>query len=183
VVKELKKLTMVELNKQNKKLDGQQEFLVSINDTDYKMTHDLVFRITKQQKLLEDLLRFLESIGSENIEVLEMATPYTGLLILKHFTSLDVSDDIDEALTLMQVLIDLGVFSAMINALPEDELTKVFELVTETVENVKNNIEESAMEAERVINEEEIENEEISNLLKSDEEVSVEEAKSDGEEI
>lgn len=145
--KGLKKLTANELKNQAKKLDAKQEFLVVIGDEEYKLTHDMVFRKTKMHKLLDDMLQFFNSVNGDNIDVLEMASPYTALLILKHFTSLEVSDDIDEALALLNVLIDLEALGTIINALPEQEVTKVYEILTQTVENIQKNIEEVELEA------------------------------------
>lgn len=156
--KDIKKLSPAELKKQVKKLDEVQEFLVVIGDTDYKVTHDVVFRKTKQHKVLDDMVKFFNE-GGKNIELLDMATPYTALLIIKHFTSIEVSDDIDEALALLEVLIDLEALDKILNALPEEEVQKIYELLTMTVENFRASLEDAEKEAESFL--EQIENEEV----------------------
>lgn len=162
MTKDIKKLTTAELKKQSKVLDATQEFTVTIGETEYKLTHDVSFRRTKQHALLDDMIVFFNE-GGNRIELYELATPYTALLILKHFTSLEVSDDIDEAIDLMQVLVDLEVLDQLINALPEEEVVKVYELITATVDNLKTNLDE--YEAEALALSEQVENEEVKELL------------------
>lgn len=156
--KDVKKLSPAELKKQVKKLDAVQEFLVTIGDVDYMLTHDVTFRRTKMHKVLDDMVLFFNE-GGKQIELLEMATPYTALLILKHFTSLEVPEEIDEALILLEVLIDLEALDKLLNALPEAEVTKVYELLTQTVESFRANLEASEEEAEAFL--EQIQNEEV----------------------
>lgn len=161
MTKDIKKLTVTELKKQSKALDEQREFTVSIGGQDYKLTHDVVFRKTKQHKVLDDVIAFFSE--GTNVEALEMTTPYTALLIIKHFTSLEVSDNIDEALALLEVLIDLEAFDKILNELPVDEVTKVQELLVRTVENMKQNLEMAEEETEGLL--EQIENEKVKGLI------------------
>jgi len=165
------------LKKESKKLDETAEFFITIGDTEYKLTHDVYFRKTKQREVLEDMLLFFNSIGEDTMDDLEMASPYTALLIIKHFTSLDVSDDISEALVLLGILIDLGVLATIVNALPEDEVLKIYELLTETVNNIKVNIEEAEAEVEKLSDK--VDNDVIL-AVEKDEENEVEEVVEDG---
>lgn len=155
---DIKKLTLAEIAKQSRELDKQEEFVVAINGVNYKLTHDSIFRKTKQHALLDDLIAFFNA-SSMRDELYEMATPYTALLILKHFTSLEVSEDIDEALALLQVLIDLEALDKLLNNLPEEEVVKVYELIAVTVDNLQSNIEDSEKEA--FVLSEQIQNEEV----------------------
>ncbi|MFS0905807.1 hypothetical protein AB3N02_22550 [Priestia aryabhattai] len=160
--KKVTKLTANELVKQGKKLDVQEEFVVKIGDADYTLSHDTYFRITKQHKVIDDLMAFFNE-GNNRNELFDLATPYTALLVLKHFTTLEVSDDIDEALALMEVLVDLQVLDVLLNELPEEELTKVFELLTQTVDNVRTNLEEAEAEADRIL--EMVQNDEVKEMI------------------
>ena len=105
------------------------------------------------------MLAFFNYIGEANIDVLEMASPYTALLIIKHFTSLEVPDDVDNALELLNVLIDLDALGKIVNALPEAEVIKMYELIAETIDNINENM----VEAERTSKElsDSVENKEI----------------------
>lgn len=140
MTKNIKNLTGAELKKQNKALDAQKEFTIEIGGEEYKLTHDIVFRKTKQIKLIEDLIEYF-SAGAENPEILEMATPYTALLVIKHFTSLEVSNDIQDALALLAVLMDLEVLDKIIDKMPEEETKKLFDVLTETVGNMSKGFE------------------------------------------
>lgn len=158
----VKKLTKNALVKENKKLDKVDDFYVTINDESYQVTYDTFFRKTKQHELLDDLIKFFNA-GENRIELFDLATPYTALLIIKHFTSLDVSDDIDEALELLQVLIDLNVLDVIINGLPEEEVVAVYELLSNMVSNLEKNLDEAERQAEELS--EKVENDEIKTYL------------------
>lgn len=162
MTKDIKKLSTTELKKQNKLLDEKRDFSVMIGETEYKLTHDVKFRRTKQHQLLDDMIAFFNE-GTVRADLYELATPYTALLILKHFTSLEVSDDIDEAIDVLQVLIDLEILDKILNELPEDEVVKVYELITQTVDVMKDNYDEMEAEVERIANQ--IENEEVKELF------------------
>lgn len=164
MTKKIKKLTLTELKKQNKKLDAVNKFYVTIEDEMFEVTHDTVFRRTKQQKVIEDIIQFFDE-GNKNVELFELVTPYTSLLIIKHFTSIEIPDDIEEALTFMNVLIDLEVFDKIINSLPEGEITKIYELLTHIVNNLKTNVEEAEKEAEALSDK--IENPQVKEMLKN----------------
>lgn len=142
----IKKLSTAELLKQNKALDEKRDFTIEIGETTYKLQHDVIFRKSKQNKLLDDVIKFFQA-GAENTELLEMSTPYTALLVIKHFTTLEVSDDISEALSLLDVLVDLEILDKIVDELPEEETTKVFELLTKTVNNMTESLEEAEAEA------------------------------------
>lgn len=161
--KNVKKLTLADLKKESKKLDAQQEMTVHIGGTEYTISYDTIFRKTKQRAVLQDTLTFFQEIGEKNMEQLEMASAYTALLIVKHFTSLDVPDDISEALSLLEVLVDIDVLGEIVNELPEDEVTKIYKLLTNTVNTLKENIEMAEKELNLI--EAEIENEEVKELI------------------
>lgn len=165
--KEIKKLTPALLKEQVAKLDAVQEFAVKIGEEDYTLTHDVKFRRTKQHKVLDDMVTFFNE-GGKKIELLDMATPYTALLVIKHFTSLEVPNDIDEALALLEVLIDLEALDKILNALPELEVQKVYELLTQTVENFRASLEADEEEAETFL--EQIENEEVKEMVEVNDE-------------
>ena len=153
MAKDFKKLTGAELKKQAKTLDAQREFTVEIGGQKYLLSHDVTFRKTKQSKVLEDLMDFFMK-GAENLDLLEMATPYTALLVLKHFTTLEVSDDLSEAFALLEVLIDLEVLDVILNELPEKEVTELFELISVTTNRMNENISKQEELAKEVLDKE-----------------------------
>lgn len=158
----MKNLTTAVLKKENKALDNTREFTVEVNGTEYKVTHDIKFRKTKQASLLDDIVSFFAE-GVKNVKILELATPYTALLILKYFTSIDVPDNIDEALATLNVLVDLEIMDKIINELPEDEITDIYKLLDKTVKNMNETIEEAEKEAREIASQ--IENDEIKDMI------------------
>lgn len=136
-------LTMAELQKQHKVLDMQGKIKVNIGEAEYNITYDKVFRKTKQQAVVEDMLEFFMS-ASEDENRLKMSQIYPLLLIIKHFTSLDVPEDIASALILLEILIDLEVITTIMNELPEDQVTNLFEVLTKSVEVLNDTVNESA---------------------------------------
>ena len=158
----LKKLTLAELKKQNKKLNIKEEKEVMIGGDVYKFEIDGFFRKTKQYKLLDDLIEFFNE-GNKRPELLDLATPYVSLLLIKHFTSIDVSNDIDEAVELLNILVDLELLADILNLLPEDEVNKIYEIISTTTERMKENMEDTLREIEEV--KEKLENVEVKELL------------------
>lgn len=176
-----KNLTITELKKQNKVLDAQTEHTIVVKiqkglDEEtgeplfdlvpYKIKIDNVFRKTKQHKLLEDLILFLNE-SNNRLELLDVATPYITLLLIKHFTNLDIPDDIDEAIEIMNVLLDLDIFAEIVNLMPENEVIKMYETLNASIERMNLNIEEMLKESEKVL--EKVENKEIKELLQDGE--------------
>lgn len=165
--KEIKQLSLVELQKQNKVLDEQKEMTIEINGQKYKLNYDVVFRQSKKSKLLNDMVKYFRE-SATNLELFELATPYTTMLIFKHFTTLEVSDDISEALDLMTTLIDLEIFDKILMELPETEITSIFELITKTVNVMANNLKEAEAEIEKL--NEMVENPEVKEMISDGEE-------------
>jgi len=158
----IKNLTLAELKKQSKKLDEKKEEKVVVGDTVYKFQIDQNFRKTKQYALLDDLVAFFNE-GNKRVELLDLATPYVSLLFIKHFTSIEVSDDVDEAIELLNVMIDLDLLTQILNLMPEQEVLQVYEILSSTTERMKGNIEETLAEIEKI--REQVENDEVKALI------------------
>lgn len=148
----VKNLTITELKKQAKKLDSTNEVFITVGDLSYAIKIDEKFRRTKIVNLLDDMVKLFDH-STKNTELLNLTTPYISLLIIKHFTSLDVPDDVESALDLLHVLIDLEIVSVILNAMPEDQLVKVYELIDKTFKQLQTNLEDAEEEYERLANE------------------------------
>lgn len=176
LAKKAKNLTVTELKKKNRSLNAQTEHtlhvkvFVGVSDEGknlydlepYKIKVDNVFRKTKQHKLLEDLIAFMNE-GSDRLEILDLATPYISLLMIKHFTSLEVPDNIDDAIDIMNALVDLEIFTKIIELMPEDEVLGMYEAISASVDRMNHNIDELVAEAKKLA--EQVENEEVKELL------------------
>ncbi|GIN66336.1 hypothetical protein FKN04_12375 [Bacillus glycinifermentans] len=158
-----KRLSPAVIKKQVKKLNEVQEFVITAGEEDYTLTHDVIFRKSKIHKLLDDTINFFDKYR-DRPDVLELGASYTTLLIIKHFTSLEVPDDTDKAIDLMEALIDLDLFVKIIDALPESEVVKVYEVLAQTVDQLRENLESiDDDEVQEVVDQ--IENEELKEMI------------------
>ena len=167
MAKDIKKLTLDELKKHDEGLDKQFEAYISIGDDVYAVKIDEVFRTTKQTKVLDDMLDFFRA-GNERMELLELATPYTSLLLIKHFTDLEIPDDFDEAMAHLNVLIDTGVFEAVLNEMPEKEVIGTYDKLRNVLNDMTDRMEIAQAEAELVA--EQLENEVVKKMFLNGEE-------------
>lgn len=165
----VKNLTLAEMKRQNKKLDEKTEHLIYVNDDEYSVKIDATFRKSKQQKLLDDLIDFFNE-GNNDVDLLDMATPYTSLLLIKHFTNVYIPDEIDKALEVLEALIDLELIAEILNLMPEDEVFKVYELLSETVNRMRENIAEADEETRKLA--EKVENPVLKEMLLNESEQS-----------
>lgn len=164
--KKVKNLTVTELKKKSKELGSQTEHTIKVGDDEYKIKIDDTFRQTKQHKVMEDLIDFLNE-GNSRLELLEVATPYTSLLLIKHFTSLEVPNDIDGAIEVLNALVDLGILGEILNLMPEQEVVKIYETLSASVDRMNKNIEEMREEARKLADK--LENKEVKELLEDGE--------------
>lgn len=157
-----KKLTIAEVKKQNKVLDEFDNYQIDVNGVTYNIKVDVVFRKSKQIKLLDDLIEFINE-GNDRPYLLDSTTPYTSLLLIKYFTDISIPKDIDEAMDYLEILIDLELINEVINLMPEAELEKIYELLHTTVERMTETIAETEEESKRLANE--VENQELKDVL------------------
>ncbi|AYP68256.1 hypothetical protein PQE75_gp223 [Bacillus phage vB_BcoS-136] len=158
----VKDLNLSNLKKEVKKLDAQREVTIFIEEEAYKFKVDEKFRRTKQHKVLDDLIKFFNE-GVIESHLMDLATPYISLLLIKHFTSVEVSDEVSEAIEMLNVLTDLEILEPILNELPEEEVEKIHELLVKTLENLKNNIDFA--EGEELVLLDEVENEVVKEVL------------------
>lgn len=134
---------------EDKKYYSQQEehsVLIAGKEGTYKV--DQKFRKTKQYKVLDDIVAFIEH-AQDDTYLLSNLTPYGMLMIIKQFTTIEVPDDIDEALEILNVLTDHDdAIIHIINSMPEDELTKTFEQIGISVDTFTRNLSEELEKVE-----------------------------------
>lgn len=160
-----KKLTVANVLKEDKKLDKKGVDSVFMDGTEYEFEYDLIFRPTKQEAVLNDVLNYYEHIDSRGIEILAFATPYVALLIIKHFTSLDVPQDFDEAILLLNVLVDNHILDEILNKLPNEQVKTMTDTLHNALEVFLENLEGNEREIARLLAENQIENDEVIDTL------------------
>lgn len=144
-----KNLNLTNLKKEVKKLQSQTEHTLFINGSEYKIKIDDKFVKTKQHKLLDDFVAFLNESNNE-IKLLDVASSYVTLLFIKHFTNVDIPDDIDEALDVLEAMIDLDILTKIIDLFPEKEVIEMYELLNVNIGRMAQNMEDTSEEAMRL---------------------------------
>lgn len=145
--KKVKSLTLSELNKKHKELETQSTHTIQINGEDFSLKIDNHFVKTKQGDLLNDLTLFLNE-GNNKFELLDLAFPYTTLLFIKHFTSINIPNDIDEAIKYLTVLTDLDILGEILTLMPEQEVLNTYNMLEVTIETITKNFIEAERESE-----------------------------------
>lgn len=163
--KTVKKLTFNEMIQLDKALDEQIEKKIKIKGQEYTFKIDKKFRKTKRFDVLNDLIKFMDECN-RRIELYDMISPYTSLLIIKHFTDIDVPDGIDDALLMLKTMIDYEIFDKILNMMPEDEVIKMYEELSAVISRAKENI-ELAEELDEEL-QEQVENPELKEWLVND---------------
>jgi len=161
----VKKLNMTSLKAESKKLDIKKTETVLANGTEYTFECDQFFRASKQEALLNDLLSYYEKVTELGTEILAFATPYVALLMIKYFTNIDVPDDFDEAVQLLNDMIDLEVLDAVLEKMPNKEVSKLNETLQSAMELFLDNLEKNEQELARILTENQIENDEVIDTL------------------
>lgn len=116
------------INQANEKQFTNKTVIVPVDDKDYEVKIDEIFRTTKIEKMVNNLVK------SDNLSKFKdlddsVKLSYYMYLIIKEFSNLDIPDNllIEEEINLVSNLIDLGIFEAIINEIPESEIKKVNE--------------------------------------------------------
>lgn len=90
---------------------------------DYVVLVDESFRESKFASLLEEALKKMNYIKENNIEI-DFAS-YSLILIIKHFTDIDIPEDLDKQLQILNMLIDFGYLKTILNSFDETEMAKL----------------------------------------------------------
>lgn len=155
-----KNLTLTEMKKLNRKIDQKEEvtIFIEVDNEDgeteslpYTFTYDRRFRKSKQYKVMDDVLKLYESMD-EHPELVDMATPYISLMVIKQFTSIQVPDNVTKALEILDILIDLQIFDKILNSLPEDEIIKFYEDIDKSIKKMGERLDDIDAETEKLQN-------------------------------
>ena len=113
----------------------QKKVVITIGNKDYEALVDQKFRNTAIQKM------FLENLNNhDNYKDLSesIKTSYFMFLLIKHFTDLEIAktDDFEYQVSVLNALLDLGIYETLINSFPESEIEKVNEYVIKFSKNM-----------------------------------------------
>jgi hypothetical protein len=131
----IRKLTLGAVKKENARLE--ERTLEEVNG--YSLEIDKVFRKTKINTLIHDIVDKVEYSRIRNLDLTPIFTPFVALLMIKHFTSLEIPDTFDEQLTVMNLLVDGEFLTQIYELLPADQV----ELVYVEIERATNRLNEN----------------------------------------
>jgi hypothetical protein len=131
-----KRLTIAEMRKEDtKKFNVRREITVN----DHPILIDNVFRESKTRQVLIELVRDMDYLKKQGVAIDGMdVTAYTSLLIIKHFTDVEVPEKVEEKLVVMNMLIDLGYFRPLMDAMDPEQIDKI----NDSMNDILNNLDE-----------------------------------------
>lgn len=127
----------------------------------YELDVDEHFRNTKIVSLLQEFMKQTNYAKENDMEI--DALTYTTILILKYFSSLEVSNKYEEQIRMLSILTDLEYqgetyLNIILSAFDENEINKLNTKMKEYAENLTKLVEEinkeKAEESEEIISEE-----------------------------
>jgi hypothetical protein len=145
-----KKLTSNAVKAKKEELKASVIKEVVIGGDTYEFKVDRKFIKSKEVAFTNDLISFVSEIGTDEkyfdlgeIRIQTLSENYALLMLIKHFTSIDVPEETEDALTVLRDLADLGVFNEVIEALPEDEIERVMTQATVAIDEFSGKLSES----------------------------------------
>lgn len=132
----VKKMTLGAIKKEDKRFD--ERFTVVVQG--YTLEIDRNFRSSKISQMIAELVEGFEQARIYSKELGEIFTPYAVLLMIKHFTSLDVPNKLDEQLAVLDLLDDGDLLMPIYNELPKDQVDLVFNEIEKVTKRLNDNI-------------------------------------------
>lgn len=129
-----KKLTLKELQK----IDASYDEVTIIPVNGYSIGINKKFKNTKIRDLVGDFVTIhakLKELGVEEGEI-----DFSGIgfiLIIKHFTDINVPDDLNGKLEYLEYLINADMLSPIMESFGEGELQKAIKMMNDYTDNVK----------------------------------------------
>lgn len=127
-----KKLTSNAVKAKREELKASMTKEVIVGADTYEFKIDRKFLKSKEVAFTNDLISFISELSSDEkyfdlgqVRVKILSENYALLMLIKHFTSIDVPEDTEEALAVLNNMADLGIFGEVVNAFPEDEVERV----------------------------------------------------------
>lgn len=157
-----KELNFANMQEEAEQLSERYEaFVYSENGEEYSLFIDHLFSNSKISTTLTEFAEGLRTSRLHEFEWGHISLMYAHLLIIRHFTSLDVPSDFKGQLDYMKHLIDLGLLSQVFELLPVDQVSIIYEKLGELVDNVEDQIRSLKNESKPILT-----NDEVNTLLK-----------------
>lgn len=145
-----KKLTSSAVKNKREELKASLTKEVVVGADTYEFKIDRKFLKSKEVAFTNDLISFISEVSSDEkyfdlgqARIKILSENFALLMLIKHFTSIDVPADTDEALTVLNNMADLGIFGEIVNSFPEDEVERVMKNATVEIDDFNSKLEES----------------------------------------
>lgn len=163
--KKVIQLNMDNVEKIHNKLSKQVEATIENEFGFFKYKHDVYFLQSKILRVVRDLAMIIremhQKVGPEHVEATFHGI--VGLLIIKHFTDIEVPDTFEGQIAFLNKLLDLNLFNEIIERFPTEEYGKVYEEIVKVIERWEGKEDLIKEEIKKI--EQQIENEEVKELL------------------
>ncbi|MDO6628706.1 hypothetical protein [Bacillus thuringiensis] len=151
----VKQMNLKNLKADTKKLDEMKEEIIG----DYKIQVSTHIRNTKIEEALREYLNDRDAAFKSGEPIEDVMAVYMFIILIKHFTSLNVPEGVDEKIDTISALIDLGLFWDVVEVLPDECITKFLAAIDIASKSITKNLEEIATVVD------ELENKEIKELV------------------
>jgi hypothetical protein len=133
-VSKVKNLNLAALKKEDAKQFNVQR---QVEIKGYTLTVDKVFRTTKITAMLKEMVEKVLDLRTKGVDINQLDfTSYGMLLTIKHFSSVDVPNTIEEQLRMLEILVDNEFLLPIVESFEETELEKIRSAVEKMSENI-----------------------------------------------
>lgn len=151
--KNINQVSLESLSQLDQEMDERIE--IKLKDGQFVIQMDKVFRVTKIENMLVDLVKFMQKAYKEIREVdeetIKRFSRINEILILKHFTDVDVPDDELKMIKMCEILIDLELLDEIGQHIPQSEKEKIDRIIGDRLKNMET---AKSMFGEMILNDE-----------------------------
>lgn len=155
------KLNIQNINEQHSQYDELFTITLNMNGKDWELKANRYFNKSGIDNIVQTVIKNFQ-FKRESME--KILIPYLYILLIKQFTDLEVPDDLIGQVDFLGKLIDLNIFSPIINSFPKDQMKLFFEEVNEFSKSLNENMDGLLEEVENM----EIENDEVKDMIERD---------------
>lgn len=167
--KTAKKLTTQFLKQKEKELKQRTTHEIQLGEDVFEIQIDKVFTNSKISELMADINELIQHLymGEKSEDIPEktkgyLVSRFIYLMIIKHFTDIEVPDDIIDSVATVKVMEDIGLMDKIITLMDEEELMKTVTEINRRLEMATELVSERLGEVRKEL--EKIENQDKENI-------------------
>jgi hypothetical protein len=141
-----KKLSYTNVKKEDTKMSEQ--LIAEVKNYTFKV--DKFFKDSKTMDLIAEMLVKLQEAKQDGIDLKTIFIPYTILLLIKHFTDIDVPENINEQIAFLRMLIDQDLVNGILESFPKEDVERVSRKIQEAMEEREAMIDELSQQLEAI---------------------------------